>query len=73
MKRDIIKKGDIIPTIDGYVVVTGYSNCVFITDNYIVDFDGEEWKEGERLFYHHELELLAKQCDGENHRIVYED
>ena len=72
---DTIKNGDMITTLSGYELVTGYNGSIVYTDSYIHSEDDPDKliKDGERMLTLDEIGHLMKEVDGRNHKVWYEE
>lgn len=72
MIKESIKKGSIVNTLTGYMIVTGYNGHIVYVDQYVVD-ECSNLPAGDMRYTLDEIGHLLKECDGRTHRVVWEE
>ena len=82
MKMEIIKKGDIINTVEGFLVVNGFNGHIVTVQEHTMDYaenedgslnyDDSIEKVKKRYLTLNEIALMMRENDGFNHKVVWE-
>ena len=72
MIKESIKKGSLVTTMTGYMIVTGYNGHIVYVNQYVVD-ESSDLPEGEFRYTLGEIGHMMKECDGRNRRVVWEE
>lgn len=82
MKIETIKKGDVINTIEGFLIIDGFNGHIVTVQEHTMDYaenedgsldyDNAIEKAEKRYLTLNEIALMMRENDGFNHKVVWE-